>query len=569
MEFLAIELLGGLLRWRPSSRITAPEVLSHSYWGVDISAVVFPAGREAPADGKSCVSSAELSEASTGVPPTGGESCASSAGPEAPPLGVSGVSADLLGTHTQNGMDLANTPLAKTAKTCCCSLNCGNTVCERMKKAKSRAGTSESTLGCPGTLMRGFTLCMACKCEKEDCARRKLAGEIFCPQHTLEQGNMKKGEYMNKWSVWKLKQAWPWELQMVAIHGWMLARMCPCDLDAFLAGASAIAGTGNRLTGVVLVHFWALAFLKWPKCVKQWASAVTCVGPGQPGVSAGSPDAQAAYYAAKSVELASHCDMDDMQWMHEQISVGTQRVLFGPVIWLCKLGMNPAAESNSKRRKVAAEVLSESPGKKHAPYRVVPNATVWKTLMEHASEFDTKFPNGLALPESRADLLVCMNAVDGFLKGFPPSFGYSDKVRRQQKTQPDANADGDAAYCRKHILRKIILWVHSNTDASIWEQLTIGQLRQVCADKKCFLQYLDGDMTWKQATHSFTVSPLMISCWTCLFGQVRTEEHRAAFKSASARLWQIVLQLTEKHESVEPNLRTLAVEVALRSKNKK
>ena len=108
-----------------------------------------------------------------------------------------------------------------------------------------------------------------------------------------EQSNLEKSEYMNKWSVWTMKPEWPWELKMVAMHGWMLARMCPCDLKAFLGSASVIVGKGNILSGVTLVHLWSIASLKWPKCVTQWASAVTCAGPGQPGVSAGSPDVQA------------------------------------------------------------------------------------------------------------------------------------------------------------------------------------------------------------------------------------------------------------------------------------
>ena len=96
---------------------------------------------------------------------------------------------------------------------------------------------------------------------------------------------------------------------MVALHGWMLARMSPCDLDAFLEGATATVGTCNRLTGSMLLHLWAMAFLKWPKCVTQWASVVSDAA-GRPGVSAGSLDVQAEFFASRSVELACHCDME-------------------------------------------------------------------------------------------------------------------------------------------------------------------------------------------------------------------------------------------------------------------
>ena len=91
----------------------------------------------------------------------------------------------------------------------------------------------------------------------------------------------------------------------------------------------------------------------------------------------------------------------------------------------------------------------------------------------------------------------------------------------------------------------------------------------VCADKNSYLESLVSNLTWKQATRMFSMCPLIISCWACLFGQVRKEEHRAVFKTASAWLWQIVLQLEEKHEGVEPNLRSLAVEALERGTNKK
>ena len=97
---------------------------------------------------------------------------------------------------------------------------------------------------------------------------------------------------------------------MVALHGWMLARMSPCDLDAFLEGATATVGTCTRLTGSMLLHLWAMAFFKLPECVTQWASVVSDAA-GRPGVSAGSLDVQAEFFASKSVELACHCDVED------------------------------------------------------------------------------------------------------------------------------------------------------------------------------------------------------------------------------------------------------------------
>ena len=55
---------------------------------------------------------------------------------------------------------------------------------------------------------------------------------------------------------------------------------------------------------------------------------------------------------AKAIELVSHCEMDDMQWMSEQISVGLQHVLFGR---LSNLGM-----TECKRRKIEKGAEPES-----------------------------------------------------------------------------------------------------------------------------------------------------------------------------------------------------------------
>ena len=120
----------------------------------------------------------------------------------------------------------------------------------------------------------------------------------------------------------------------------------------------------------------------------------------------------------------------------------------------------------------------------------------------------------------------------------------------------------------KFILRKILLWAHSKTEAGIWEQVRVADLRRVCADKKCVLYKLEDGMTWIQATRMFTVNPLMISCWACLSGQVVQPAHQKVFDHADAHLWQIALQLTEQRAGAQPNVRSVALEATVRYKNR-
>ena len=98
--------------------------------------------------------------------------------------------------------------------------------------------------------------------------------------------------------------------------------------------------------------------------------------------------------------------MDDMPWMHEQISVGLQNVLFGPVVWLDKLGMQQANDSKRRKKYKTSEQselhgLSVSLGKKHTSYHIVPKTAVWKELLVLAA------------------LLACPWHVPRLLSGFP------------------------------------------------------------------------------------------------------------------------------------------------------
>ena len=265
--------------------------------------------------------------------------------------------------------------------------------------------------------------------------------------------------------------------------------------------------------------------------------------------------------------------MDDMPWMHEQISVGLQNVLFGPVVWLDKLGMQQASDSKRRRKYKTSEKselygVSVSLGKKHTSHRIAPKIAVWKELLVHASAFDEKFSHGLGLPQSHAELQAFIEAVDLFLQGFPTAFGYAEKAMETKKATQSTDAEENTNYCRIFILRKILLWAHSKTEAGIWEQVRVADLRRVCADKKCVLYKLEDGMTWIQATRMFTVNPLMISFWACLFGQVVKPAHRRVFDHADAYLWQIAVQLTRQHAGVQPNLKYVALEALERYKNR-
>ena len=66
--------------------------------------------------------------------------------------------------------------------------------------------------------------------------------------------------------------------------------------------------------------------------------------------------------------------------------------------------------------------------------------------------------------EMYSEVQSFIEAVDTFLKGFPVQFGYEQRgAKKIVGKSEEKNIAGHAeeqAYCRKHILRKIMLWVH-------------------------------------------------------------------------------------------------------------
>ena len=115
-----------------------------------------------------------------------------------------------------------------------------------------------------------------------------------------------------------------------------------------------------------------------------------------------------------------------------------------------------------------------------------------------------------------------------------------------------------------------MIWVHSQTsELPFWERVSVQLLQQMSADKNGYLADLDAGLTWKQLNQLFGMNPLMISCWACLFRGVKTDAQKEVFQEASMRLWNIARQLSAEHDGVEPNMRSLAMEVLARKSRTK
>ena len=357
----------------------------------------------------------------------------------------------------------------------------------------------------------------------------------------------------------------------------MLGDMCPSDVAAFIAAADALVGDSQALTGHKLLQIWPLALLKLPPVVRRWGEI--CARSGDQGPRAASE------YAAACVELAeAHAQQDGQAdgkaWARRQLLA--RPCLFGPIAFLQKLGMtagcNPA--TNKRRKTQSEDGPKSSPSTREmrlgtdGQVYIVTNATeIWSKLVTVAEEFDAEHPSGLPLPRDPEQARAFVDAVSGFLRAFPPCFGYAPpqlavakKLPRLEAHSVSAGASLAAAslpfgYLRKHILRKFILWAQRKTPASAWASFTLPEIMDVCPDKENHLAKLpDKRVTAEELSRTFGVNAFMISCWACFFGAVEGPALRRVFSRPSAQLRNLAQKLQAEHDFVEPNMLTLAQE---------
>ena len=136
---LEIDMLEGLFRWCPSSRMTAVDAGSHTYWSAASQHT-----SEKTVGG--CSLSSQASGTEAGVPPF-----SSQASIETLSLGESGVSAD-----PPQGLLLDDRKQQNSQ----CSLNCGNTWCERAKKQAARLGKKVGGVCGPSSQANGAEACV-------------------------------------------------------------------------------------------------------------------------------------------------------------------------------------------------------------------------------------------------------------------------------------------------------------------------------------------------------------------------------------------------------------------------
>jgi serine/threonine protein kinase len=554
----AVAVLRGLLAWDPGLRMSADEVLQDDVlWagvaGVSLVHVPCGSGNTSPSRALPAVDPLEA------TPQKEKRRCPLSS----PPPSAKRVSGrlpkcDMTPTDSRGSVpeqELVPSTAFKIGPQlgmCACSGNCGITSCNRAKALiySRKVGKANQSI-CVRDASSTSSYCICCRCEVADCQRQKTRSR-WCGKHAaiIGKNELQPGQYRNASGTWAANPDWSWELKMVALHGWMLAMMCPSDVTAFVQAADDLVGSSEVLSGHCMLQLWACAVLVWPQAVKGWAKAI-----GRSGMVL-----SAAEYTAASLLMAQGIDTESQTGMHEEFSTGGSDVILGPVATLSKLGIackadrhpslsplvaDPRLDNNDVNDCYGETIAELHLGMQQHLYRVRPESSQWQLLVDLANDF-----TGLVLPRNRKEATKFVTAVCTFLRQFPERYGHG---AQHGSTDNHGPSEG---YIRKSIMQKIILWVQSRTPPEVWETMTVNDMCALTPDNCHLLAGLSTRLTCKQITRVFGCPAYMVSWWACLFHGVK-QVNRCVFDVSSDALWCRVCTLKEE-QGEEPNLDTLA-----------
>jgi hypothetical protein len=164
-------------------------------------------------------------------------------------------------------------------KLCKCSGQCGNPRCLRIMRASKSPGKDGSLPAfsgiCSNAKMRGQMYCAECICDGWDegvqcCkARFRHFNKRWCSFHALRREATAGKTYANSAGVWPYGRGWPLPLKVVARTQFLLEKLDPSDLTAFVDFVVLLAAPvpGKRIATDILVAAFLAGCLKWPTLV--------------------------------------------------------------------------------------------------------------------------------------------------------------------------------------------------------------------------------------------------------------------------------------------------------------
>lgn len=394
---------------------------------------------------------------------------------------------------------------------CQCAGACGSRACDIRRNAWVR---QKLKVGCPNATQLGRSYCSLCECTVHECTKPCYRGR-WCKLHSKHYDDDGDTKSFSTPFVGKVAfpDTWPVELRLVAKFNYVLPLMIPMDFTVL------IEWTPDQLSPSFLVAAFLAQSLKWPPAVRVFYEAVRkVVDPAMAGTqeihgSTKSDDpamADAMVLAYRSAIIAlngvSYKDMFDRMnsgLMHAQTGLAVQGTEFGLL----------SKQSTPRLGEAVLVLLGPAQTQYHlaAPESEATECAkeIVVKLLEASREAGLTWPTG---HESGRILGFCDDVLT-LTKKF--------RTIRCNEFGFKGGAAGNMYKVRSFV--RVILSMLVIINPACFCEMTYGQLVKFCPDQRELTVALEG-MLVGAVERLLNVNPLLIACWTCLFGGIRDPE---------------------------------------------
>ena len=439
---------------------------------------------------------------------------------------------------------------------CQCAGACGSRACVIRRNAWVR---QKLKVGCPNATQLGSSYCSLCECTVHECTKPNYRGR-WCKLHSKHYDDDGDTKSFSTPFVGKVAfpDTWPVELRLVAKFNYVLPLMIPMDFTVL------IEWTPDQLSPYFLVAVFLAQSLKWPPAVRVFYEAVRkVVDPAMAGTqeihgSTKSDDPamadtmvlayRSAIIALNGVRYKDMFDRMNSGLMHAQTGLAVQGTEFGLL----------SKQSTPRLGEAVLVLLGPAQTQYHlaAPESEATECAkeIVVKLLEASREAGLTWPTG---HESGRILGFCDDVLTltkkfrsirckefGFKGGAAakaraakPRLGTAPKARAAEPRISMALPRRKAkAACRPVPPRgkcgnmykvrsfcRVILSMLAIINPACFCEMTYGQLVKFCPDQRDLTVALEG-MLVGAVERLLNVNPLLIACWTCLFGGIRDPE---------------------------------------------
>jgi len=431
---------------------------------------------------------------------------------------------------------------------CCCTGMCGSKACNARRNRKFRY-SQESR--CPEYVTPGRVYCEVCNCEVWLCMSPRFRGR-WCKVHKPQYGDEGDARvYSNSfYPRAAFPQNWPLELRVTAKLGYALPQMLPRDFEILLDWAKA------RLSPQYVVALFLAHSIKWPlgvstfiQSVGPWVDSDMVAGgdakeskgvagePSTGGEGIGTRATAEAFVKAYRDAILAH-DGVALKHSFERMNVGLMHAQTGAAVQGVELGILSAEVDKNVQNRLgfgqAATVVRLGPALKtyvladpRSP-AMAGASTLVEALLEESQKANLQWP---ASNEPQV-LIAFFAGVHALVKKF--------RSIRHGKIGFRGGLSEAHEYKAKSFTR-IVLTMLNLEHRGCFDGLVYHDLLPYCPDENTYTEVLSG-LRVGEVERMFNINALLIPCWACLFGGLRTPERlRALLATPSADVLRVIM----------------------------